>query len=117
MAEFRTFIELTVVESGLSNVPVPRRFLVDAALIASVEDIGGNPHASSHVTLHEACDSTVESQSGEQAVRASKTVLALDTYDDIAARLVEAASVVLPSKSAVESILTAAKDRAKKSCS
>jgi hypothetical protein len=36
MAEFRTFIELTVVESGLSNVPVPRRFLVDAALIASV---------------------------------------------------------------------------------
>lgn len=113
MSESRTFIELTVIESGLSNVPVPRRFLADAALIASVEDLGDNPHARSHVTLHEACDSTVDSDSGEQPVRASKTLLALDSYDEIKAKLSEAAAAVLPSNSAVESILTAAKDRAR----
>ena len=113
MAESRTFIELTVTESGLSNVPVPRRFLVDAVLISSVEDLGDNPHARSHVTLHEACDSTVESDSGEQAVRASKTLHALDSYDEIKAKLAEATAVILPSKSAVESILAAAKERAR----
>ncbi|MDO9099667.1 MAG: hypothetical protein Q7V53_02835 [Caldisericota bacterium] len=114
MSECRTFIELTVTESGLSNVPVPRRFLVDAALIASVEDIDGNPHARTHVTLHQPSDSTAESESGEQVVRASKTLTALDSYDEIKAKLADAAAVVLPSNSAVESILAAAKDRARK---
>lgn len=113
MSEFRTFIELTVTESGLENVPAPRRLLVDAAQIASVEDLGDNPHASTYVTLHEPRDSTAESKSGEQAVRAFKTLLALDSYDDIKAKLADAAAVVLPSKCAVESILAAAKDRAR----
>lgn len=111
MSNVRTFIELTVVESGLSSVPIPRRFLVDAALIASIEDMGDNPHARSHVTLFEAADSIVDSDAGEQVARCAKSLLAIDAYDEIKAQLAALAAVV-PSKCAVESVLAAAKERA-----
>ncbi len=111
MSDARTFIELTIVESGLSSVPVPRRFLVDAALIASIEDMGDNPYARSHVTLYEAADATIESEAGEQVARCAKSLLAIDTYDEIKAQLAALAAVV-PSKCAVESVLSAVAARA-----
>ncbi|MBG6083130.1 hypothetical protein [Rubrivivax gelatinosus] len=101
---------MTVIESGLHNVPAPRRFLVDVAHIASVEDLSGNPHARIHVTLFEAADATVESDDGEHVARGSKGLLALDSYEDIKAQLATIDEVV-SSKCAVESTLASAKGR------
>lgn len=110
--EKRTYIELAVTESGLSNVPVPRRVLVDVTHIASIEDLGDNPHANCFVTLHEASDTTVEDESGEHVVRSAKTLMVLETYDDIRRQLEAAANVVRSQRP--ESIFAEAIERARR---
>jgi len=111
--ERRRYLELAVTESGLSSVPVPRRVLVDVALIASIEDLGDNPHAKCFVTLYEAADTTVEDESGEQVVRSAKTLMVLETYDEIRAHLEATAEVVRSQRP--ESIFAAAVERARRS--
>ena len=97
----RTFLELTITQSSLANVPVPRRILVDSGSVSSVEDLGANPHARCYITLSEANDATVESDSGEQVVRGTKGLMTLDTYDEICQKLSAVANIV-PSRHASE---------------
>ena len=93
-----TFIELTITDSDLTNVPVPRKGLVDVALIASLEALGNKTPLKSQcaVTLHEPCDSTVGNDQGEHVVRGSRMLMVRESYESLVALLSEHAVVIRP---------------------
>jgi hypothetical protein len=92
------FIEFWVVESGLVNVPVPRKALVNLNEIASVESLGDKTPLRDRclVTLYEPADSTVEDETGESVVRGRRTLTVKETYEAIQELLQTHATVVRP---------------------
>lgn len=92
------FVEFWVVESGLVNVPVPRKAMVNLSEIASVESLGDKTLLRDRclVTLFESADSTVDNESGESVVRARRTLTVKETYEAIQELLQMHATVVRP---------------------
>jgi len=92
----QTFIELTVVTSELTNVPVPRRALVDIKEIASIEELGEKTPLRDRclVTLYEASDSVVESESGEQPLRHRRSLNVKESYDSLRTLLAAHSTIV-----------------------
>lgn len=92
-----TFVELTIVESDILNAPIPRKGLVDVALIATLEDLGDRSPSQTRcsVTLHQPSDSTVsDDEGGEHVLRASRTLFVRESYGSLVA-LLEKQSTVL----------------------
>jgi hypothetical protein len=92
-----TFVELTIVDDGGTTL-TPRKGLVDVALIAGLEDLGERTPLATRcaVTLHQPDDAVVENDTGENVVRASRTLLVRESYADLVGLLSEHVTVIRP---------------------
>lgn len=90
------FIELTVAESGLTGLKGPRRALVRIEEIGSLEDLGGKIGNGSRcmVTLVEPEDTSVENESGEEAVRGRRVLFVCESYEQLRDVLASRSTVV-----------------------
>ena len=81
----KTFIELTIVDSQLVNVPIPHKGLFDIRLISSLEDLGDKSPLKNRcmVTLVEAVGSTIQNGDDEDVVLGYKTVMVKESYQEL----------------------------------
>ena len=92
------FVEFWVVESGLSNVPVPRKALINLSEIASIESLGDKTPLRDKclVTLYEPADTTVETEAGEFVIRGRRRLTVKEPYEAVMVLLQAHATVVRP---------------------